>query len=107
FQAERILKIDPATGALVASFPTNPATNLGGGLDGGLYLTQQDTIVLHVSPSSGTVLSSYPAPVSAEVFGVGFDGSNLWINDVLTDRIYRLEPHGGAVLATFTDPTPG
>jgi hypothetical protein len=107
FTEELILRVDPTTGTLVGSFPTDPPRNLSGGLDADIFVVQQLRTMLRVTPTDGVITSSYTTPGGAKVFGVGYSGDNLWINDDDTDTIFRLAAVNGVVVATFPDPTPG
>jgi hypothetical protein len=107
FQQELILEVDPVTGGLVRSFPTNPPRNLSGGLDADIFVVQQLTTMLRVTPTDGTITSDYGAPQSARVFGVGYNGGNLWISDDNTDTVFHVAAINGATVASFVDPTPG
>ena len=59
FQSELIIKINPATGNFVSSFPTSPPLNLSGGMDDGLFVINSLRTIAHADAADGTVLKSY------------------------------------------------
>ena len=60
FQADRILKINPNTDAVVGNLTPNPPLNLVGGMDADLHVVQENTTIHHVDPADGQFLSSIP-----------------------------------------------
>ncbi len=51
----------------------------------------------------GDVLRTIPSP-GARPTGLTFDGSQLWVADDATDKLYRIDPHTGHVTATLETP---
>lgn len=51
----------------------------------------------------GSVVQSFPTPADRPT-GLTWDGQNLWIADIGTNRIYKLNPANGTVTATIDGP---
>ncbi len=51
----------------------------------------------------GDILKTIPAP-GPRPTGLAFDGSQLWLADAGTDKLYRIDPRSGRVTATFETP---
>ncbi len=51
----------------------------------------------------GDVLKTLPTPGPCPT-GLAFDGKNLWLADIFTDKIYKINPRDGKVLKSFDSP---
>jgi len=51
----------------------------------------------------GDVLKTLPTPGPCPT-GLAFDGKNLWLTDIFTDKIYKINPRDGKVLKSFDSP---
>lgn len=61
--------------------------------------------VAKVRVSDGVVLGTYP--VGANVSGVAFDGTNVWVTAVTDGTVTELRASDGAHIATYTNVGPG
>jgi glutamine cyclotransferase len=94
-------------GDIISVIPA-PAANPDGlvWIDGSLYITSDATHQIYqIDPSDGTVISSFNGPGSADALtGLTYDGSNLWSCSPPT--IYKLSLPGGAIVSSFSSPSP-
>ncbi|MFZ5798673.1 MAG: S8 family serine peptidase [Desulfobulbaceae bacterium] len=91
-QTGPIIKINPATGAEVGFIPAPPGSRPFGltYAHGYLYVGDDNTdTIFKLNPGSGAVLDSWPAPGPYPA-GLAFDGTNLWVSDWSSQRIYRM-----------------
>lgn len=51
----------------------------------------------------GDILKTLPTPGPCPT-GLAFDGKNLWLADIFTDKIYKINPRDGKVLKSFDSP---
>jgi len=52
----------------------------------------------------GTVIRSFATPDDL-CLGLAFDGRTLWVADVVTERIYQIDPETGTVIRSFASPS--
>jgi hypothetical protein len=117
-----IIKLDPVDGDNLES--ENTLSNLtfpsptGITYDGTYFwiVDWQSNTLNKVLPEDGTVLASIPGPSSlpaydinnsgsyARPFGVAWDGFALWVSDQEEDKIYRVNPADGSIIAFFNTP---
>jgi hypothetical protein len=86
----RIAKIDPNTGAVVASF-TSPGPSPRGLAWDGQHLWVADWIEdrIYQVDVSGNLINTYPAPGTGPA-GLTWDGSSLWVVDFDSYKVYKL-----------------
>jgi len=103
----RIDKIDPATGAVVASFPA-PGQGRDSGLawaEGSLWVGQyRDRKILQIDPETGAILRTIES--NRFVTGVTWVDGELWHGTWEGDEsdIRRIDPKSGAVLERLDMP---
>ncbi len=51
----------------------------------------------------GSVIHSFPTP-GGKPTGLTWDGQNLWVADIGTNRIYKIDSQTGVVLSSFASP---
>jgi len=93
-----IHKINPLTGAEVATIPT-PGSAFTQGLawDGtSLWHAEYNGIVYELDPANGAILSSFAAP-TVYPCGLTWDGTHLWTASYREDMIFQMTTAGGLV----------
>jgi len=112
FFAPKIHRVDPTTGAVLATIPS-PAIFTGGLAWDGEALwcaPEQKGILYRLDPSDGTILSSVHAPTFGQPdpngSGLAWDGTALWHADYGLRRLVRVDPVDGAQLAVLPSPGP-
>lgn len=70
-----------------------------------IYFVLLTLFLLHVNATSnvGDILKVIKAPGPLPK-GLTFDGTNLWLADAHTDKIYKISPETGEVLLSFDSP---
>lgn len=111
FTRDEVLSIDPASGAELETRRVSPVVDLSGGLTAGrgrMYSTEAFLSVDELDPASITLLNSFAIPTSGAGFGLGFDGTDLFVSlSTAPGKIAALDPNTGTLLREFADPTPG
>ena len=105
FGADRLYRLDPATGLVTAQVPL-PLDSLRSlaWQEGALWAGTGEGKLVRVDPLDGSVLRESPAP-SERLNGLAWDGRRLWSCDRRRNRIYPVDPATGEVL--FALPAPG
>lgn len=109
--SREILKIDRATGATLATFPTPGAVQTGAhGLEfhqGKLWIAVPPSATLYqVDVEDGfTILHTIPAPGNRP-HGIAWNGNDLWCVETNQRAICQLDPETGAILAKVEIPEP-
>ena len=115
----RIYKIDPVSGAVLASF-CGPDSNPWGLAWSGTDLYSATITMYHLPPgdtlpdwvhhvtTSGTKLNKWEAPDSPDATprGAAYDAAtgSLWLSDAYYNTIYETNPSNGNVLSSFAFP---
>jgi sugar lactone lactonase YvrE len=110
-QSATLYKLDPFSGAVLASFPlpshgSGEPNGWGLAWDGqywwhGEYGPSQ--IIYQLDASDASAVHSFSAP-SGNCMGLAWDGSHLWTTVVTIHSIHKLDPADGAVLHTIPEP---
>lgn len=96
---ERLLAIDPASGAVARSLAL--PCHAGSAFDGThLYQIAEDRID-KIDPASGQVVASIPAPGQGGDSGLAWAEGSLWVGQYRSRRIHRIDPATGAILRTI------
>jgi streptogramin lyase len=109
--SREILRVDPATGATLATYATPGAAKTGAhGLewrDNTLWLaTPPSATVYQVDVADGfQVIHSFPAPGNRP-HGIAWDGDDLWCVETNLRGIFRLDTDTGAILQQVDLPAP-
>ena len=95
-----IVEVDPATGAVLASYPTGGQPEEmaydGANIWVALYYSNA---VAKIQASTGTILGTYSVDSSPD--GVAFDGSHIWVVNQGSNNVTELAPSTGATVGTF------
>lgn len=90
---QRLLKIDPATGAVIAEYPLPPgsAPDLAHGLtwDGSRLWHAKDNRLSAIDPHTGRAMAHYNLPELKRPSGLAWDGQALWIIE-FDGKVWRL-----------------
>lgn len=119
----RIDKVDPATGAVVASIVVAGVNSDELAFDGqDLWISDHTRTempdmggpppkIYRISRANGAILASFVPPgtnpAGAFPMGLGWDGHSLWNIDTYDKKIYRIDPADGSVLGSIPTPAPG
>jgi YVTN family beta-propeller protein len=100
-----ILRIDPATNAVVARIEAHAVEAVM--LDGSLWAINEsapDASLIRIDPAANTVVATFPVPGLAlgSTRGLAAGAGSLWISDNRGQRVVRVDPQTGAVIATIT-----
>jgi glutamine cyclotransferase len=110
--ALKTLKVDPRTGATLASFdepgagmpkfgqPTRPSGAHGlKWVDGKIWMAMPPAEKIHlIEPETGAVVRSIPAP-GVRTHGLAWDKGYLWCVETIDRAIYKLDPKDGTPVA--------
>jgi hypothetical protein len=110
--ALKTLKVDPKTGATLASFdepgagmpkfgkPTRPSGAHGlKWVDGKIWMAMPPAEKLYlIEPETGAALRSIPGP-GIRTHGIAWDNGYLWCVETIDRAIYKLDPKDGTPLA--------
>ena len=92
-ETQRLRKIDPDTGAVIAEYPLPPGTanDLTHGLtwDGSRLWHAKDNRLSAIDPTNGGVIAQYKLPNVKRPSGLAWDGSALWIIE-FDGKVWRL-----------------
>ena len=92
-ETQRLLKIDPDTGATIAGYPLPPgsAPDLTHGLtwDGWRLWHAKDDRLSAIDPSTGRAIAEYKLPKVKRPSGLAWDGHALWIIE-FDGKVWRL-----------------
>jgi virginiamycin B lyase len=97
----RVGKLDPRTGKLTAiDFePDSMPRRMAAAPDGTLWVTLYGKgKLVHIDPVAGKVIKEYglPAGPTGGPYAVNVDGGGIvWVNEIETDTVVRLEPRTG------------
>jgi outer membrane protein assembly factor BamB len=108
----KIFKQDPATGAVLGSFPVIYSAQASGlDWDGSVFYYGSSVGEdggdgrIHTYTPDGTHLSSFPSPRnSTDPRGVAFDGVNAWVTLDGADSLFVVNPADGEVLRVLSVP---
>ncbi len=96
---ERILAIDPASGAVARSLDC--PSHAGTAFDG-TYLYQIAEARIHrLDPATGKILDSIPAPGAGGDSGLTWAEGSLWVGEYRARKIHQIDPRTGEVLRTI------
>jgi hypothetical protein len=108
----RIFKQDPATGAILSSFPVVYSAQTSG-LDWSGTVFYYGSSVggsggdghIHLYAADGVHLGSFPSPYNSEdPQGLAFDGVNAWVVIAEYDSLFVVDPDDGEVLSSIYVP---
>lgn len=120
--SDDIIKVDPVDGDNLESENTLAGlvfpSPTGMTFDGTHFwiVDWQSNTISKVLAEDGSVLSTIPAPSTlpsfdtdssvtyARPFGIAWDSVALWVSDHQEDKIYRIDPADGTILASFNSP---
>lgn len=93
----KVLRMDPATGTVLGSFPYEVRETGGSAWDGShlWQLAYADKVIHRIDPRTGRRVGSIPSPGRGLCSGMTFDGSALWVANFEDRRVYRIDPERG------------
>jgi YVTN family beta-propeller protein len=99
----RVSKINPATGAIIAEFPTSATANsgpVGVAFDGtNIWVTNNTAgTVSRIDRTTNAVTEFPTSNSSAEPWGVAFDGTSIWVANGVTNHVSKIDPVTGSIL---------
>ena len=102
-------RLDPATGAILTSFPSNDQTLLGFDVRGGILFGLEEPAIVRYDEATGIQLSSLTGPVTGGARGLTSVGSLQYVAGVLNGfpgqvRLGRIDPATGALLTSNLPP---
>lgn len=96
-----VLRIDAATGKVVAKIAADPANSEGGITigDGSIWIVTKPSTLVRIDPATDAVVKSFPLPSESEnpLFNDGF----IWVSSFGHDRLLKVDPASGSVVATI------
>jgi hypothetical protein len=92
-ETQRLLKIDPDTGSVIAAYPLPPGTrpDITHGLtwDGSWLWHAKDDRLSAIDPANGRVIAQYKLPKIKRPSGLAWDGRALWIIE-FDGKVWRM-----------------
>ena len=96
-----VMRIDPATGKVIAKIPADPANSEGGITvgDGSVWIVTKPSTLVRIDPATNAIVKSFPLPSESEnpLFSDGF----IWISSFGHDQLLKVDPASGQVLKTI------
>ncbi|HEY1076779.1 MAG TPA: glutamine cyclotransferase [Fontimonas sp.] len=96
---ERLLKIDPHSGAIAAELRCTG--DAGTAFDGKHLYQIAEARIDKIDPASGKVLSSIPAPGHGADSGMAWAEGSLWVGQYRERKIHQIDPQNGAILRSI------
>lgn len=96
---EKLLAIDPGSGAMVRSI--DAPCDAGSAFDGTHLYQIAEARIDKIDPASGQVVGSIPAPGAGRDSGLAWADGSLWVGQYRDRRIHRIDPATGAILRTI------
>ena len=88
----RIYRIDPATGGIVARIPVEArVSTLAAGAEGVWFLSWTDRAVRRIDPATNRVAERIPVD-SAALSGIAVGGGAVWVTSPYDGRLWRITP---------------
>lgn len=96
-----VMRIDPATGKVIAKIAADPANSEGGITvgDGGVWIVTKPATLVKIDPATNAIIKSFPLPSESEnpMFSDGF----IWVSSYGHDQLLKFDPASGKVVATI------
>ena len=97
---KKLMRIDPATGAVAASVDADPESSEGGiaAGAGSIWMVVKPSTLIRVDPSTNTVAARVELPKTAAdpVFGGGF----VWVSTFENNSVVKVDPATNTIVAT-------
>jgi glutamine cyclotransferase len=105
YQADKIYKIDPATGALLCQIPSPGFWPMGLAWDGKCLWNadKEQKKIYKIEPEDGTILEILDAPCN-DPEGLTWDGNTLWVGDARENTIMKIDLSDGTAVKKFDGP---
>jgi len=97
--SERLLAIEPASGAVVRSIASH--ADAGTAFDGTHLYQLTEARIDKIDPASGTVVASIPAPGAGGDSGMAWAEGSLWVGQYRDRCIHQIDPATGEILRTI------
>ena len=99
-----VLRVDPATGALLATIPTGAgAFDIAYGFGGVWIPNYYDGTVQRIDPLTNTVVATIPVIAA---FGIAVDATSVWVVD-LVGKVSKIDPLTNTVVSSIFTQTTG
>jgi DNA-binding beta-propeller fold protein YncE len=95
----RVLRIDPATGAIRARIDVGSealALDVG---EGGVWAATSAGRVIRIEPRTNAAVARVPVSVLPVAIAAG--GGSIWVAGIVINQVWRLDPDTGAVMQTI------
>ncbi|QPF72941.1 hypothetical protein G8A07_08365 [Roseateles sp. DAIF2] len=96
---ERLLAIDPASGAVARSLPRHG--DAGTAFDGTHLYQLAEARIDKIDPATGEVIASIPAPGQGRDSGMAWAEGSLWVGQFRERKILQIDPQSGRVLRSI------
>lgn len=96
---DRLMRLDPATGALVGAIE-GPA-HAGTAFDGAHLFQIAESRIKKIDPATGEVVATIPAPGGGGDSGLAWAEGTLWVGEHRGRKIHQIDPETGRVLRTL------
>ena len=99
--AHAVLRIDPATGKVLASIAANPANSEGGITvgAGSVWIVTKPSALVRIDPKTNTIAQTIQLPAGSEnpLFSDGF----VWVSSFEQNMLIKVDPASNAIVATI------
>jgi len=96
-----VMRIDPATGKVIAKIAADPANSEGGITvgDGAVWIVTKPSTLVRIDPATNAVVKTIPLPSESEnpMFSDGF----IWVSSYGHDELLKVDPDAGKIVATI------
>jgi len=101
--------LNPTSGAVLTSFPSNNNTLLGLDLQGGILYGAEEPTIVRFDEATGAQLTSITGPVTGGARGITFVGGECYVAGVLAGhpgevRLGHIDPSTGTLLGSCLPP---
>ncbi len=97
-----VLRIDPATGKVIAKIPADPANSEGGitAGAGSIWIVTKPATLVRIDPATNAVIGKYDLPHGSE--NPLFSDGSIWISSFEQGSLLKVDPATGKVVATIS-----
>lgn len=96
-----VLRIDPATGKVLAKIAADPANSEGGITigDGSVWMVTKPSTLVRIDPATNAIAKSIPLPSGSE--NPLFSNRFVWVSSYEHDKLLKVDPTSGTIVATI------
>jgi DNA-binding beta-propeller fold protein YncE len=95
--SDQVWRLDPATGAVLATVHVGDAHEFVGVGEGAVWVSSENGTVGEIDPATGALTRSIA--VGADADFLGFSPGAVWVTNYRTEFLWRIDPATGAVTA--------